>query len=83
MTDGRFRAIRDDGTLGTVDPPPRVSVSASVCRHMTPQVRPVRPARPVLSFFSTKQEINRDASAGRRGTARLTLSAAHFAGARQ
>lgn len=42
--------------------------------HTTPQVRPMRPARPILSFSECFQRNEWDALMGRDGTAVLGLS---------
>lgn len=58
----------DAGTPGTDDPPSRASGRALACVHMTPQVRPMRPARPSLSFNNMNQLIRWDIRMGRAGT---------------
>lgn len=73
MTDGAFRVIRDDGTVGTLDPPPSCA-GAHPWMHMTPQVHPMRPTRPTLSFSQVNQRNNRDAKPGQGGTARSGLT---------
>lgn len=67
MTDGAFRVIRDDGTHGTrFRPPRRAGVRMT---HTTPQVRPMRPVRPFLSFSECFQRNEWDAGLVQQGTA--------------
>lgn len=68
MTDGALRGRWDAGTLGTLSPP---HVCVRRRRRMTPQVRPMRPARPMSYFYEIKQKNRWDAPMVRLGTARL------------
>ena len=69
MTDRAFATHWDDGTDGTVDPPPRASERAGERGRMTPQVRPIRPTRPAFSFPEQNQINKWDGQPVRSGTA--------------
>lgn len=56
-----------DGTAGTLDPP-LACRRVSVRRHVTPQVRPMRTARPMSNFLSIKQKNEWDGQPVQAGT---------------